>query len=155
MPRPILLPVLIALLTLGGCGSSMTKLDLSLTASQRLNPDLNGRPSPIVVRLIELKHPAAFANGDFFALYGSAKGALAADFVTQEELELRPGEQRTLKVSVRPGSRYVGVLAAYRDLPDSRWRFVIPVPEQTRQRIKLHFGAQEIVDGETFALQEY
>ncbi len=155
MPRSIFLPLLLALLMLGGCSSSMTKLDLSLTGSQRLNPDLNGRPSPIVVRLIELKHPAAFANADFFSLYGSAKEALAPDFVTQEELELRPGQSQTLKVSTKPGSRYIGVLAAYRDLPDSRWRFVIPLQEEARHRVQLHFGAREIIDAESFALQEH
>lgn len=154
MPRSIF-PLLVALLMLGGCSSSMTKLDLSLTGSQGLNPDLNGRPSPIVVRLIELKHPAAFANGDFFSMYSGAKEALAPDFVTQEELELRPGESRTLKVSTKPGSRYVGVLAAYRDLPDSRWRFVIPLREEARHRVQLHFGAREIIDAESFALQEH
>lgn len=129
----LLLKTLVAFTTLvllAGCTSlspysSMTKLNLTLTASDQLNPDLNGRPSPVVVRLIELKHPVAFENADFFSLYEHAKESLAPDLVASEELELRPGESVALKLSVEPGSRYVGVLAAYRDLSETQWRYVL------------------------------
>ncbi len=134
--------VLAALAVLGGCSalspnSDLTKLDLSLQGSDRLNPDLNGRPSPIVIRLLELKHPVAFENADFFSLYQRPKEALSPDLVIQEELELRPGEQRDLKLFVQENSRYVGVLAAYRDLPESSWRFVIPLQHKAQNRIEL------------------
>ncbi|MEB0104693.1 type VI secretion system lipoprotein TssJ, partial [Pseudomonas sp. CCI3.2] len=70
--------VFAALLLLAGCStlspySTLTKLDLTLAASDQLNPDLHGRPSPIVVRLIELKNPVAFENADFFSLYERPK----------------------------------------------------------------------------------
>ena len=121
-----------ALVLLAGCSSmspysTVTKLNLKLTASDQLNPDLNGRPSPIVVRLYELKHPVAFENADFFSLYERAKESLVPDMVATEELELRPGETVELKLSVEEGSPYVGVLAAYRDLPDSKWRYTLQV----------------------------
>ena len=135
---------LLALSLLGACASmspysSLTKLDLRLSASDQLNPDLNGRPSPIVVRLLELKHPVAFENADFFSLYERAKESLAPDLVASEELELRPGQSLELKLSVERDSRYVGVLAAYRDLPETRWRYVIPITamEVTRSELIL------------------
>jgi len=126
------LTALASLVLLAGCSSlspysTVTKLNLTLTASDQLNPDLNGRPSPIVVRLLELKHPVAFENADFFSLYERAKESLAPDLVTSEELELRPGETVQLKLSVEEGSRYVGVLAAYRDLPETKWRYTVPL----------------------------
>lgn len=126
------LTALIALLLMAGCSSlspysHVTKLNLKLTASDQLNPDLNGRPSPIVVRLFELKHPVSFENADFFSLYERAKETLKPDMVASEEMELRPGQTVELKLSVEEGSRYVGVLAAYRDLSDTQWRFTLPV----------------------------
>ncbi|AVO53045.1 type VI secretion system lipoprotein TssJ [Ectopseudomonas mendocina] len=149
MPRLLSLALCAALLTLAGCAamspySTMTKLDLSLTGSDQLNPDLHGRPSPIVLRLIELKHPVAFENADFFSLYQRPKEALAPDLVTLEELELRPGETRELKVSVQEGSRYVAVLAAYRDLPEANWRYVIAINEQQRNVANLRLDERGI-----------
>lgn len=146
MHRFTCLALLAALLSLTGCAalspySDMTKLDLTLNGSDELNPDLNGRPSPIVLRLIELKHPVAFETADFFSLYQRPKEALSPDMVVLEELELRPGEQREMKLSVQPGSRYVGVLAAYRDLPESNWRVVIPLQERERNSSVLTLDA--------------
>jgi type VI secretion system protein VasD len=79
------------------------------------------------VRLFELKHPVAFENADFFSLYDRARESLAPDLITSEELELRPGETVTLRLNVAGGGRYVGVLAAYRDLPRTQWRQTLSV----------------------------
>ena len=53
--------------------STLTKVNLTLQASDQLNPDLNGRPSPVVVSLFELKHPVRFENVDFFSRYAHPK----------------------------------------------------------------------------------
>ena len=124
-----------ALCLLAGCSSlspfsTLTKLDLTLIAGDEVNPDLHGRPSPVVVQLLELRHPVAFENADFFSLYDRAEQTLSKDWVSGEELELRPGEQQALKLSVEPHSRYVGVLAAYRDLEQTQWRYVVQITPQ-------------------------
>lgn len=67
IPPARALAMLAVLALLAGCStlspySRLTKLDLALSAGERVNPDLNGRPSPVVVRLFELKHPVAFEN---------------------------------------------------------------------------------------------
>lgn len=136
----IAIPALLSLLV--GCSSvspfsTLTKLDLTLSASEQVNPDLHGRPSPIVVHLHELKHPVAFEHADFFSLYGRAEQTLPKDWVSSEELELRPGEHLALKLSVEPQSRYVGVVAAYRDLPHVQWRFVMPLAQRQLTRSHL------------------
>ncbi|MFN3357079.1 MAG: type VI secretion system lipoprotein TssJ [Pseudomonas sp.] len=133
-----------ALALLAGCASvspfsTLSKLDLTLAASEAVNPDLHGRPSPVVVHLFELRHPVAFENADFFSLYNNGEQALAKDWVNSEELELRPGERQLLKLSVEPQSRYIGVLAAYRDLPRAQWRLVLPVAQQQLTRAELLF----------------
>ena len=139
MYRATATSMLVALGLLAGCSSvspfsTLTKLDLMLTASDEVNPDLHGRPSPVVVHLLELRHPVAFEKADFFSLYARAEQTLPKDWVSSEELELRPGERLILKRSVQPQSRYVGVLAAYRDLPHVQWRLVLPVaPAQLTQ----------------------
>lgn len=134
--------------------SRLTKLDLELSASDQLNPDRDGRPSPVVVRLFELRHPAAFENADFFSLYERAKESLGADLAASEELELRPGETRTLKLRAAEGSRYVGLLAAYRNLPDSQWRQVLPLNPAQLTQARLRLERDGIREGDTDAAQE-
>ncbi|WP_219267161.1 type VI secretion system lipoprotein TssJ [Pseudomonas sp. Xaverov 259] len=140
MTRVALL-LMVVLGLLGGCSlspfSTLTKLDLMLSASEEVNPDLHGRPSPVVVQLFELKHPVAFEHADFFTLYEHAEQALPKDWVSGEELELRPGEQVALKLRNEPQSRYVGIIAAYRDLPNVQWRWVLPLMPQQVTRAHL------------------
>ena len=143
------LTALAALVLIAGCSSlspysQVTKVNLKLTASDQLNPDLNGRPSPIVVRLFELKHPVSFENADFFSLYERPKETLAPDMVANEEMELRPGETVELKLSVGEGSRYVGVLAAYRDLSDTQWRYTLQVAPLSATDVDLTLGQSGI-----------
>ncbi|WP_439865077.1 type VI secretion system lipoprotein TssJ [Pseudomonas antarctica] len=142
MFRVARLSILLFLGLMAGCSavspfSTLTKLDLSLAASEQVNPDLNGRPSPVVVNLLELRHAVAFENADFFSLYSHAEQALPKDWVKGAELELRPGEQQTLKLRLEPETRYIGVLAAYRDLPHVQWRWVVPVTAQQLTRADL------------------
>lgn len=151
MKRFTHLAALFAVALLAGCSamspySKETKVNLKITASDQLNPDLNGRPSPIVLRLMELKHPTAFENADFFTLYERAKEALAQDMVSNEEIELRPGETLDLKLTVGNSNRYIGVLAAYRDLPETQWRYTVQVVPLAITKVNLALDDQGIHD---------
>lgn len=140
---------LLSLWLLSGCSSlspysTQTRVHLTLSGGNELNPDVNGRGSPLVMRLFELKHPVAFENADFFSLYERGKDILATDLVTSEELELLPGQTQELKLTVNAESRYIGVLAAYRDLPETQWRYVIAVRARDLTRAQLYLDENGI-----------
>ncbi|MGB7990462.1 MAG: type VI secretion system lipoprotein TssJ, partial [Candidatus Methylophosphatis roskildensis] len=44
-----------------------TVITATIDAAATVNPDANGRPSPIVMRMFELRSIAAFNNADFFS----------------------------------------------------------------------------------------
>lgn len=127
--------LLIALLV-SGCSwmnpySDLTKVNVRLTGSDYLNPDLRGRPSPIVVRIYELKNAVNFANADFFSLYNDAKSVLGSDLVAVEEMELSPRQRTHVRYRVAADSQYIGIVAAYRDLSNTTWRYVVKtVPKE-------------------------
>lgn len=146
-----IISVLLGMLLLAGCStlspySSKTKLDLTLTGGHELNPDVHGRASPLVMRLLELKNPAAFENADFFSLYERGKDILAQDLIAIEELELLPGQTQKLQLTVNNDSRYIGVLAAYRDLPETQWRYVVTVRAEEVTTVNLYLDQNGIRD---------
>lgn len=120
--------VLLACLGVGGCGTSPTLVQAQLSASADVNPDSNGRASPIVVRVYDLKSTAAFDSADFFSLWDKDQATLGADMTAREEYLLRPGEQRSLQRMPQNGAAYLGVIAAFRDIEHARWRATIAVP---------------------------
>lgn len=106
-----------------------TKLQLSIEAAAGVNPDASLRPSPIKVRIYELKDSGSFSEADYFSLDSSDKITLAADMLARDEFILRPGESRTLERKSNAQTTAIGVLAGYRDLPNATWRVVYKLKE--------------------------
>lgn len=100
-------------------------LTLSLTASGDLNPDAQGRPSPVKLRIYQLRSGADFAQIEYDAIFGRTD-ALAASALLPET-ELRPGETRSVTVEVPADAGAIAVAAAYRD-PAARWRATLALP---------------------------
>ena len=102
-------------------------LAATLVASAAANPDVRGRASPLAVRLYELRSTTSFESADFFALFERDQATLGADLVARVEVVLRPGETQEILRKAGAETRYLGVVAAYRDLERSIWRVVAPV----------------------------
>jgi type VI secretion system protein VasD len=127
--------ILAACAALAACGSAPpkpqpVKLKLTVTVSPDVNPDAQNRPSPIVVRIYQLKEDTAFKGADYFALYDKEQATLAATLVSREELELAPAERNTADYAVSPDTRFIGVAAAYRDIRNAEWRAQIGSAEK-------------------------
>ena len=126
-------------LILTACSSTPdpTLLDLTLTASADLNPDLTNRPSPMVIKLVELKSHTTFENADYFALSANTKSVLGPDYVAEEMMPVRPGEIKKFKLRLHSESRFIGVLAEYRALDNAVWRYVIQPKKEDFSDIRL------------------
>ncbi|SAL79202.1 putative lipoprotein [Caballeronia terrestris] len=122
---------------------TVVKLTVSVLATA--NPDRSGRPSPIVVRVYELKSTAAFDSADFFTLYAKDQAALGADLNAKNEFLLRPGESKTLDPApVQPGTKFIAVVAAFRDIERSRWRATFPVPPNKTSPVAVKVDAADV-----------
>jgi type VI secretion system protein VasD len=135
--RVRVLAVLTALTVAAACSSSPPLLRGAIKVDKRANPDANGRPSPVVVRVYELKTLTAFNNADFFALFEKETEALGGDLVGREEFQLDPGETRPYQRQLQPDTKFIGVAAAFRDLEHARWRQAAPVPAKRTVNITL------------------
>jgi len=102
-----------------------------------VNPDIEGHPAPIVVRLYELKEEGAFNNTDYFKLLDREQEALGSSLAGREEYELQPGETRSWEMKVPGDARFLGITAGFRDLPNSHWKALLPTPHK-------HFGTPKV-----------
>jgi type VI secretion system VasD/TssJ family lipoprotein len=106
-----------------------TPLEITLGALEDVNPTTTGRPSPIVMRVFELANDSRFQTADYFELMGQGAVSLEGDVLSSEEHTLLPGEVRVVRKRAMLGSKFLGVVAGYRDLGSSTWRAVVPLPE--------------------------
>jgi type VI secretion system protein VasD len=87
-----------------------------------VNPDINGRASPVILRIYELKSPAPFDGADFMSLYQQDRSVLGGELVAREEIVIEPGQNQAISKLLAPEARVLGVVAIFRDVERARWR---------------------------------
>jgi len=125
-------------------------LQVTLIATDDVNPDVRGRASPLSVRIMELRSRSAFDAADFFSLYDRDQATLGTELLSKEQYILRPGDTQGYTRKAQGETRFLGVIAAYRDLEGSTWRAAAgiapPAPpvrgaqQPARQRVTIRFG---------------
>jgi len=138
-----LLPLACSLALTVGCGGPPL-LRGAINADPSVNPDRGGRPSPIVVRVYELKSIAAFNSADFFSLFDKEQETLGGELVGREEFQLQPAEKRQYRRQLQPDTKFIGVVGAFRDLEQSRWRQAAPVPAKGSATLTIGIQARAI-----------
>lgn len=101
--------------------------DLTLVASDGVNPDASGRPSPVVVRVYQLTDRNTFDTLDFEDAFGNAESLLGREFKGAEEFTLRPGESVEHTTELASDASHMAVVAGYRAVDAARWKLVYPV----------------------------
>ena len=77
--------------------------------------------------MYELKASAQFESADFLSLYDKDQAVLGADIVVRDEFVLQPGEKKTVNKPLPADTKFIGVVAAFRELERARWRALVAV----------------------------
>ncbi|MDN4502245.1 type VI secretion system lipoprotein TssJ [Alteromonadaceae bacterium BrNp21-10] len=148
-----LLVLSLATTLLLGCGATnavkdvftvMTRGDITVVAANNVNPDINGRPSPIMIRVFELKSTAAFNNADFFALYDRGSAELGSDYVSHDDMDIKPGQTKQMSRDFSLETRYFGVIAAYRDINNATWKRVVTITPDSDSEITISLNSNDL-----------
>ncbi len=119
-------------------------IEATLVGGPNLNPNLEGRASPVVVRLFELKQTGAFKAASFAALFDRSQEALGADLLGQQEFILRPGEIRHYDRAGSPMAAALGLAAAFRSPEKESWRLVVPLAPGAHNLLLIDFDDNQI-----------
>lgn len=126
----------LAVALVAGCASGPPKPTVvggTVQAAANVNPSVSKRPSPLLVRIYELKSGTAFGSADFVSLYQGDQAVLGSEMVSRDEFVLNPGDSRKFQKLAAPETHFIGVFAAYRDLDRAKWRSLVAVqPNQTQ-----------------------
>lgn len=114
----------------GGLLNLDTDLKLDFVVGADVNPDDNKTPSPLFVRMYELKSPDMFNKANFIDIFERDAEALGADMVSKQRLKhIKPGETREANFVLSKETRYVGLFAEFLRYKNSKYKLVIPVAQ--------------------------
>ena len=144
-----------AVALLPGCAPGLrdtsTKLVIDIEADPQINVNEVGQPSPIVVRLYELKDLAAFTKSDFFDLFDSDAKALGSDLVNRREFEIKPGDKIHVEDTAGSSARQIAVVAGFRDQQNATWRDTRELQPETTNRLVIKVTALSV----SFSVGQY
>lgn len=118
---------------LGGCAAPPKPAEAKarITATPQVNPNSAGRPSPIHVRIFQLKEDGAFMSADFWALADKEQATLGDSLVQRLEYDLVPGESKEFPLKISPDARVLAVMAEFADYRNAQWRVVAQAPNKS------------------------
>ena len=142
------------LAALGACGGKPPKeppppgpppeLRISVSAAGNANRGPGGKGLPVVVRLYELKARGAFDRADFYSLYDKESETLGGELVGREEATLPPASERLVVRTLDPATRYLGVVAAFRDIDRATWRTVLELRPDKNNNVAVTVGPSAV-----------
>lgn len=122
-----------------------TTLESKISASARLNPDINNRASPILLGIYELKSSIPFKSLDYYQISSTSHKKLASSLIDFNELEIRPSENKYYKQVLNPNTHYLGLIAAYRNIENAQWKKIIEIPRGTyKLKLKIYLNSQQL-----------
>ncbi len=111
--------VSIPLFSNGGGEEKSIEMNLTVSAAEDVNPDVEGEPSPIEIRVYQLTSSAEFEKADFYSLYDDK--ALETSLVQSETIILEPGHNDEITIKLDRASQFVAVIAAFQDIDNAKW----------------------------------
>ena len=135
----------------GGMLNLDTDLKLEILADSDLNPDEGNNPSPVFVRLYELKSTAAFEGADFIDLYEDDAKVLGDSMVAKQELKrVIPNTLRNETFVLSDETKFVALFAEFYQFENAKAKVVFPVTESNVVRnvigVKLSENIIKLVD---------
>lgn len=136
----------------GGYFGMDTDLKVTFVADADINPDESKKPSPLYIRLYQLKSTKMFNKADFISLYERDSEIIGADLIGVQKLKpLKPGETREDNLVLDNNTTYVALYAEFFQYKDAVYRILIPVTPtnvvSTSARVRISANTLKILDG--------
>lgn len=116
---------------LGACASPgppppvETPAKITVRADANINPNQSGVPSPVVIKLYDLKAQTNFMAATFFELFDNDIARLGPEMLSKEVVEIVPGTTREVDHTITGDVKYLGVIAGFRDISSAQWRSIV------------------------------
>ncbi|WP_251979170.1 type VI secretion system lipoprotein TssJ [Salinicola avicenniae] len=139
--------ITLLLMTIAGCGvadrvgnrfgdtwagelfGNQERVRVTVESDAALNPDVEGEPLSVVLRIYQLSELAPFATASPRQLWSDGNAVLGESQLSHRELTLLPAERKVDQAALEPQAQYVGVAAFFRRAGGEAWRVAFSADE--------------------------
>ncbi|MDN3524963.1 type VI secretion system lipoprotein TssJ [Halomonas sabkhae] len=122
-----------------------SKVDLSMLATENVNPYLGGQGTPLRFQILQLKDDSMLMAADRQQLYTDLEEALGTNYLAHDDFTLLPGQFKFYEpFEVEEDTRYIGIIAFYAAPNRAQWKKVVRVDDTGRDyHLLVHLLAHE------------
>lgn len=123
---------LLLILTVSGCASKPTHLELVVKSHTEINLDNDNVSSPLMLNFYELDSAEQFSKLDYWSLIDNGADRLSSDLISQNKHVIIPNEQHTYKILFNEKAKFLGIIGSFRKLDtNATWRHVINLDDKS------------------------
>jgi type VI secretion system protein VasD len=108
-------------------------IDVLITGKPDLNPDVDGKPLSIELRVIQLSSQEGFKMAKMEDLIKSGEKVIG--YVSKDSKTISPGSSDSLSLDIKSNARYLGIAAYFRQPEGEGWKKVIPLSAPKNKKI--------------------
>ncbi len=147
MKVKVYLTSLLIVLFIGGCASkNPTHIDLEITSSKEINVDDDNVSSPLMLVFYELSSADKFSKYNYWDIVDNSGKKLKQDILSQTKYPILPNEKQTYKIMFEEKAKYLGIVAKFRDIKDSNWRYIINLEKDSSNEAELKIKKYSIME---------
>ena len=124
MLKPYFGLALFSLFILNACSSSAPKpepLTVLVSAGVNINPSVQSASNPVSLRVYQLTSIEDFQSAQVLDLYQHDTKLLAKSLLYKQSVQgVLPKEQRTLSLSIQPGTKFLAVFSQFSNYPQAK-----------------------------------
>ena len=147
--------LLLLVLGLFACASKPPKsylMSTEIIANQDINPDSEGKPSPVAFMIYQLKGNEPFEAADFDTLFTTDSTPFSDVVIDKKQYQIQPGKRAMIDLYVSPETNFIGVVAAFREQNISgtdTWSSIVELTQKKPRKAKRYqtnivFTGQEV-----------
>ncbi|WP_090133340.1 type VI secretion system lipoprotein TssJ [Kushneria avicenniae] len=116
----------------GDLFGNQERVRVVIASDASLNPDTQGEPLSVVVRLYQLGELPPFATAAPDQLWDNPDDVLGEALLSQRELTVLPGDEKIDVAALDEKTRYVGIAAFFRHTQRNVWHVALDADELRR-----------------------
>ncbi|MDR2443004.1 MAG: type VI secretion system lipoprotein TssJ [Deltaproteobacteria bacterium] len=131
-------------LFLSGCGGP--SFILAMAGLPNTNPDATGRPSPVMLQMYELRSDLMFKQAEMIPLFRDPSVTLGSDLIAYDEMTILPGKAYTVVYEPTPETKFVGVMASFRQTAGKGpWKVIVPIDPEEATTIGIELNSSSLI----------
>ena len=117
-----------------------TQVNITISTAGNLNPNAEGRSSPLVLRVYQLKSASGFQKMDFMTMFENDASALGSALLKRDDIFLTTNEARTFTFEAEVDTTAIGLMAVFSRYEQSQWKGVRGIRPHSVNQITVTIG---------------